>query len=170
MLDRQDEITNLNELQLTVPEDGTPGLIEGQTWRLPWGMDANQETLRSILLYYEPVRSATGKLVDVVAWEPAHPDRWYHQTGQLPLLGAEELERVSWTTLPTYLVDTPARWRELDRRLISSICILDWSADLPLSMVWGTFILESQTLRDWAAGQVKIGRLPGVNLTVAPIP
>ena len=102
-------------------------------------------------MLYEPVLSADGKIIDVVAWFALEPQRWWRRTGRGMVLGAAELERVSWTDLPCILVSTPAGHRFLrdSARQLETICVLDWNTvnlgDL-FGTHFGTIICASQAI------------------------
>lgn len=151
------DTTELNALGLEVPADGTLGLAPaGSRLWSPEGYRKPGEPERRVELDYLPVRTADGKLIDVVAWRPDNPAQWWLRTGNGLILGASELERVSWTALPCYLVATPAAWRRADRARTCAICLLDWEAvDTPslFGTVWGTIIAESRELADRLAAR-----------------
>lgn len=156
-MEDQSFVTDLNALRLEVPADGTLGLAPaGSRLWSPEGYRKPGEPERRVELDYLPVRTADGKLIDTVAWRADNPAQWWLRTGNGLILGADELERVSWTTLPCYFVATPAAWRRAYRGGdgTAAICILDWplcdTAQL-LAVVWGTIICEDRALADKVA-------------------
>lgn len=165
----ESDITELNALGLEVPADGTRAIVShaGRLW-LPAGDDRTirqhkiaDPNIAIAALDYLPVHTADGKIIDVVGWTPDDPALWRLRTGHGMVLGADELVRVSWTTLPCYLVATPAAWRRADRARTAAICILDWglcdTAQL-LTVVWGGIICEDRDLADkLAARQREMG-------------
>lgn len=163
-MEDQSFVTDMNALGLEVPADGARAVLS-QTGRLwyPTGDDRaiKQHKIADLniaiaALDYLPVRTADGKLIDIVGWVPDDPSLWRLRTGNGLILGADELERVSWTALPCYLVATPAAWRRTDRAGTAAICIIDWSAaDTPslFGTVWGTILAETRELADRLAAR-----------------
>lgn len=155
----ESDITELNALGLEVPVDGTRAIMSqtGRLW-LPAGDDRTirqhkiaDPSIAIAALDYLPVHTADGKLIDIVGWTPDDPALWRLRTGHGMVLGADDLARVSWTTLPCYLVATPAAWRRADRAGTAAICILDWELTDTASLfgvAWGTVICEDQELAD----------------------
>ena len=150
--------TDLNAQHLSLPEDGTPGLLSphARFWSpVPAAADpdARDAGERRPPLVYEPVTTVDGKLLDVVAWDPSEPHVWWLQSGYgaWTVLGSCELLRVQWTHLPMTLVSAPAGWRHLrtSPQQRCSVCILDWDVIDTVETfgpVWGTIICASAAL------------------------
>lgn len=61
--------------------------------------------------------------IDLIAWTPANPDRWWWRTGQGAALGAEEIEKARTFEKPLLLHATPVDWVRAGG---TGCCILDW--------------------------------------------
>lgn len=132
MQEEYGDISDLNYMGLAVPADGTIAVVADgcATWAPAPDLepDARGDGERWLPMCYEAVLSADGKILDVVAWCNDDPSQWWLRTGRSVVLGAAELERVSWTDLPCVMVSSPAGWRFLQRspQQTQAICILDW--------------------------------------------
>jgi hypothetical protein len=72
-----------------------------------------------------------GELIDLVAWHPHQPGRWWLRTGAAVALGEVEIDRAGFLDLPLLLFATPSAWlwnHDREGRWPAA-CILDWSAD-----------------------------------------
>jgi hypothetical protein len=63
-------------------------------------------------------------LIDLLAWLPTDPARWWWRVGTAAVLGDEMLQYGE----PVPVVETPLAWLASEGR---SLCILDWSAQSP---------------------------------------
>ena len=59
--------------------------------------------------YVMPVPGFGGH-VDLVAWQPANPARWWLRRGAATLLGEQDLDRAYCRNLPLHLMPTPLAW------------------------------------------------------------
>ncbi len=79
------------------------------------------------------VKDQDGELVDIVAWYPTFPAKWYLRIGdETPILGAHALVIAAWYHRPVTLYPTPEAWlyARLRDRDQDAVCVLDWSVDL----------------------------------------
>ncbi len=79
------------------------------------------------------VKDQDGELVDIVAWYPTVPAKWYLRIGdETPILGAHALAMAAWYHRPVTLYPTPEAWlyARLRDRDQDAVCVLDWSVDL----------------------------------------
>ena len=63
--------------------------------------------------------------LDLIAFTPARPDRWYHRTGWGDVLGEDAIERAWLLEQPLTMHATPLDWLQAGGH---GTCILDWSA------------------------------------------
>lgn len=72
-----------------------------------------------------------GDLVDLVAWHPDQPGRWWVRTGAAAVLGEAEIDRAACLDIPLYLVETPHAWlfNHSPGGRWPAACIIDWSTD-----------------------------------------
>lgn len=82
------------------------------------------------------VEDRDGELLDVVAWSPADPAKWWRRTGRATVLGADAIARSRDWVIPVTLLSTPAAWAH---RAASGAfwcaCVLDWDARVEL-VLW----------------------------------
>lgn len=73
-----------------------------------------------------PVLSASAELIDIVAYAPGNPERWWLRTGLGSALGEDALERCRNYDDPILVCGTPREWtRERAYGLLNSCCVLD---------------------------------------------
>ena len=79
------------------------------------------------------VKDRYGELVDLVAWHPDAPERWYFRIGdETPILGAHALALAAYYRRSITVYPSPEKWlfaRVRDRDHAAA-CVLDWSVDL----------------------------------------
>ncbi len=79
------------------------------------------------------VKDQDGELVDIVAWHPDAPERWFLRLGdETPILGAHALAVAAYYRRSVTLYPSPEKWlfaRVRDRDH-AAVCVLDWSVDL----------------------------------------
>ena len=73
-----------------------------------------------------PVRDRWGNLIDVVAFFPGAPGRWWLRYRGSVILGAEALAEAAWEHQPLELWETPEQWLLHRRR---GAVMLDWGVD-----------------------------------------
>ncbi len=79
------------------------------------------------------VKDQDGELVDIVAWYPTFPAKWYLRIGdETPILGAHALALAAYYRRSITLYPTPETWlyawlRDRDQ---DAVCVLDWDVDL----------------------------------------
>ncbi len=79
------------------------------------------------------IKDQDGELVDIVAWHPDTPERWYLRIGdETPILGAHALALAAYYSRPVTLYPTPEAWlyARLRARDQDAVCVLDWDVDL----------------------------------------
>ncbi len=79
------------------------------------------------------VKDRYGELVDLVAWHPDVPERWYIRIGdETPILGAHALALAAYYRRSVTLYPSPEAWlyARLRDRDQDAVCVLDWSVDL----------------------------------------
>lgn len=69
----------------------------------------------------------TGRVIDIVAWLPAEPGRWWRRAGVLDVLGLGALALAELDGKPLRLYSTPAAW--LGSGDPRGAVILDWTCD-----------------------------------------
>ncbi len=79
------------------------------------------------------VKDRDGELVDIVAWYPTFPAKWYLRIGdETPILGAHALALAAYYRRSITLYPTPETWlyARLRDRDLDAVAVLDWSVDL----------------------------------------
>jgi hypothetical protein len=153
--DRYADIADMSYMGLCVPADGTLAVVsDGSKFWAPVDRANYAENTGETCapMFYEPVLSMDGKLVDIVAWRDDNPLQWWILTGRGIVLGAPELMRVTFTDLPMYLVSTPAGYRHLRQspQQLETVVILDWTTvdtNELFQAVWGTIFVPSEALK-----------------------
>jgi hypothetical protein len=81
------------------------------------------------------VRDWSGALMELIAWRPEAPHRWWLRRGDaLALLGDDLVDLAKMRREPLLLVATPAEWWAAVQRDATAICVADWSTDPRLVM------------------------------------
>ncbi|MCH7833022.1 MAG: hypothetical protein IIC55_09155, partial [Proteobacteria bacterium] len=76
-------------------------------------------------------------LIDIMAFEPSNPARWYLRLGNAVLLGLHNARLAVFEESPVMVHATPLDWLRAD---CAGVVVLDWKADL-LSYLDGYGIL-----------------------------
>lgn len=76
------------------------------------------------------VHDQAGAIIDLVAWNPESPGRWWRRLGRAQVLGAVEIDKASHFGVPLRLVATPDEWAMMHWPSSASIwpcaCVVDW--------------------------------------------
>ena len=76
-------------------------------------------------------------LVDLVAFKPSDPSRWWLRLGNAVLLGLHNVRLAHFEQVPVEVHATPLAWLQADCR---GCCVLDWKRDV-LSRLEGVGVL-----------------------------
>jgi hypothetical protein len=77
----------------------------------------------------------SGDLVELIAWKPEQPNRWWLRSGLVPLIGEDLAELAKLRKEPTWLANNPSQWFELVHKCREDVaCVIDWTADPRLVM------------------------------------
>lgn len=106
------------------------------------------------------IRGWSGELVELVAWKPDAPGRWWLRSGLVPMIGEDLAELATLRKEPVWLADTPASWLELVNRGREDVaCVIDWTADPRLLMTGLNVHCSagmSRRLRQWWGEHAKM--------------
>ena len=72
--------------------------------------------------YVQPVPGFGGH-VDLVAWQPANPARWWLRRGAATVLGEQDIDRASCRSLPLHLFPTPMGWLLADDTICKCVVL-----------------------------------------------
>lgn len=98
-------------------------LIEGDRWQPdPDGVPA---IIVPVSYSYGPCELDP---IDLVAWQPGSPERWYLRTGYGTVLGEVDIDRAMNFEEPLVLYQSPLDCLKANRE----VCVLDWSSSLSL--------------------------------------
>lgn len=71
----------------------------------------------------------SGDLVELAAWKPGQPNKWWLRDGNVPLLGEDSAELSQLQRRPVWLAESPAAWWANVSAGRDAACVLNWSAD-----------------------------------------
>ncbi len=91
--------------------DGQPAIVLACCW------------LSERTVWQEPLET----LVDLVAWHPAEPDRWFLRRGTAAILNPEAIERAVFLEEPLFLWESPLQWLQCGMK---GSVVLDTRADV----------------------------------------
>lgn len=85
------------------------------------------------------VRDHGGAVVDIVAWFPERPGRWWLRHGVMSTLGEVEIERAAHFEVPLHLFGTPDAWlfNHAPGGRWPAACVIDWIGFNPASAFMG---------------------------------
>lgn len=76
-----------------------------------------------------------GEVVDMVAWHPREPERWWRRLGRCPYAGADAIDR-TFDGEPLIICRTMLRWLQRGAKP-NAMVVLDWACagrDIPTGM------------------------------------
>lgn len=112
--------------QVPMPLGGARGIVSKTRGTWQPGEPKRDEWLETLPLF-DRVGNAL-VVVDILAWYPGEPGKWWSRTGAVPVLSEHRLAAALAARKPVRVYRTPSVWNEAGGGGAAGCCILDWDS------------------------------------------